>query len=63
LILAVAIRLYMKAARSPPRSEPAKSQAFRPMAGGRMVRSAALLERQMRPSPRKRVNEVQRFNM
>jgi hypothetical protein len=60
---AVAIGLYMKAARSPPRSEPANSQALRPMAGGRLDRSTALFERQMRPSVRKRLNEAQRFSM
>jgi len=35
--------VYMAAARSPPRSEPAKSQFLRPMAMPRSVRSAALL--------------------
>ena len=40
----------MSAARSPPRSEPANSQALRPRAMPRRARSAALLVRQMRPS-------------
>ena len=34
-----------------------------PVAGERMTRSAALWERQMRPSPRKRLKDAQRFNM
>lgn len=54
-ILAVTIKEYMKAARSPPRGDPAKSQAFRPRATLRSARSAALLVRLMRPSSRKRV--------
>jgi hypothetical protein len=44
----VTIRVYMKAARSPPRSEPAKSQDFRPRAMPRSARSAALFVRQIR---------------
>src|SRR3954469_18936982 len=54
LSLAVAIRVYITAARSPPRSEPANNQARRPKATPRNARSAALLLRQMRPSSRKR---------
>ena len=50
----------MAAARSPPRSEPANSQAFRPMAMPRRARSAALLDRSTRPSPRKRAKLCQR---
>src|SRR3546814_855985 len=57
---AVAIRLYMTAARWPPRSEPQNSQDFRPNAMPRRARSAALLERQTRPSSRNRVKAVQR---
>jgi hypothetical protein len=60
LSFAVTISPYSSAARSPPRSEPAKSQALRPRARPRNARSAALLVRQMRPSSRKRVNEAQR---
>jgi hypothetical protein len=52
LSFAEAIRPYMKAALSPPRSEPAKSQAFLPKAMPRRARSAALLVRQTRPSAR-----------
>ena len=63
LSLAVAISVYIAAARSPPRSEPAKSQFLRPMAMPRSARSAALLVKQMRPSLRKRVKAVQRFSM
>ena len=50
LIFAVTIREYMKAVRSPPRSEPAKSSALGPRAVPRKDRSAALLVRQARPS-------------
>jgi len=60
---AVAISVYIAAARSPPRSEPAKSQFLRPMAMPRSARSAALLVKQMRPSLRKRVKAAQRFSM
>lgn len=49
-IFAVTIRVYMTAARSPPRSEPAKSHDFRPNAIPLGARSAAGLVRQMRPS-------------
>src|SRR5690606_16295207 len=59
-ILAVTIREYMKAARSPPRGDPAKSHAFLPRAIPRRARSAALFVRQMRPSSRKRVKASQR---
>src|SRR5450631_2286877 len=62
-IFAVTIRLYMTAARSPPRSEPAKSHAFLPSAMPRRALSAALLLRQMRPSSRNRVNASQRLRM
>src|SRR3954447_17324138 len=58
-ILAVTIRLYMIAARSPPRSEPQNNHDFRPKAMPRTPRSAALFDRQMRPSSRKRVNALQ----
>src|SRR6516164_972203 len=44
----------MIAARSPPRSEPANNQDFRPRAIPRSSRSAALLLRQMRPSSSRR---------
>src|SRR5713226_7479235 len=57
------IRLYMNAARSPPRSEPANNHARRPRAIPRTARSAALLERQMRPSSRNRANAAQRLSM
>src|SRR5204862_3556861 len=62
-ILAVTIRLYMIAARSPPRSEPQNNHDFRPKAMPRTPRSAALFDRQMRPSSRKRVNALQRLSM
>ena len=48
--LAVVISVYMAAARSPPRSDPANSQAFLPSAKPRSARSAALFVRQIRPS-------------
>src|SRR5438045_882201 len=51
LSLAVSIRVNIAAARSPPRSEPANNQDLRPIAIPRSARSAALLVRQMRPSP------------
>src|SRR5215204_4943510 len=54
-ILAVTIRLYIRAARSPPRSEPQNNQDLRPKAMPRTPRSAALFDRQMRPSSRNRV--------
>lgn len=49
-------REYMKAARSPSHSAPAKRQNFRPWATPRSARSAALFARQIPPSSRKRVN-------
>src|SRR5215212_4347087 len=61
--LAVMMSEYIAAALSPPRSDPAKSHAFRPSATPRRLRSAALFERQMRPSSRKRVNVSQRRSM
>src|SRR6202040_2240272 len=48
--LAVTIRLYITAARWPPRSEPANNHDFLPRAIPRSARSAALFERQIRPS-------------
>ena len=42
-IFAVTIREYMKAVRSPPRWEPAKSQALRPRAVPRRERSAGVV--------------------
>src|SRR4051812_46765896 len=62
-ILAVTIRLYITAARSPPRSKPQNSHDFRPRAIPRRARSAALFDKQVRPSSRKRVNAVQRLSM
>jgi hypothetical protein len=47
LNLAVAISVYIAAARSPPRSEPTKSQFLRPMAMPRSARSAPLLVKQV----------------
>ena len=47
----------------PPRSEPAKSHDFLPRAMPRRPRSAALFDRQTRPSSRKRVKAGQRFSM
>lgn len=44
--LAVTIRVYIIAARSPPRSEPTNSHAFPPRATLRSSRSAALFVRQ-----------------
>lgn len=61
-ILAVTMRLYMAAARCPPRSDPRNSQDFRPRAIPLSPRSAALFDRQTRPSSRKRVKAAQRFN-
>src|SRR5690606_33988584 len=58
---AVPIREYMKAARCPPRSDPAKSQDFLPRATPRRDLSAALLVRQTRPSSRNRVKLDQWF--
>jgi hypothetical protein len=47
--LAVTIRLYVTAARWPPRSEPQNNHDFRPKAIPRTPRSAALFDKQMRP--------------
>lgn len=49
------IKLYVKAARRPPRSEPQNNLDFRSGAMPRKPLSAALFERQTRPSSRKRV--------
>src|SRR6056297_516270 len=59
-ILAVTMRVYMAAARSPPRPEPANSHGFRPGATPRRARSAALFVRQMRPSSGRAVKACQR---
>ncbi len=61
-ILAVTMRLYITAARCPPRSEPQNSHDRRPRAIPLRARSAALFERQTRPSSRNRVNAVQRLS-
>ena len=60
-ILAVAIRLYITAARCPPRSEPQNSHEPRPRAIRLSGRSAELLLIQIRPSSRNRVNAGRRF--
>jgi hypothetical protein len=60
LSLAVSISDRMPAARSPPLSEPANSQFLRPMAMGRIERSAALLSISMVPSSMKRPSAYQR---
>src|SRR5918994_3914788 len=52
--LAVMISVATRSVRSAPRSEPAKSHDRRPRAKPLRARSAALLERQIRPSWRKR---------
>lgn len=52
-----------QAALSPPRSEPANSQAFLPRATPRSVRSAAVLVRQVFPYARKPANPSQRRSM
>jgi hypothetical protein len=52
--LQVTMTLYMAAACCPLRSEPANSHDFRPKAIPRIARSAALFDRQIRPSSRKR---------
>jgi hypothetical protein len=62
-ILAVTIRLYMTAARWPRRSEPQNNHDCRPKAIPRTPRSAALFDKQIRPSSRKRVNMVHRLSM
>jgi len=63
LSVAVAIKVYIAAARSPPRSDLANSHARRPRATPRKARSAALFDKQMRPSSRKRVKAGQRLSM
>ena len=62
-ILAVTMRLYMAAARRPPRSDPQNNQDFRPSATPRSPRSAALVEMHTRPSSRNRVKACQRLSM
>jgi hypothetical protein len=62
-ILAVTMRLYMAAARGPPRSDPQNNQVFRPSAAQRSPRSAALLDMQTRPSSRNRVKAGQRLSI
>lgn len=59
-ILPVTIMEYMKAARSPPRCDPAKSQALWPRATPRRALSAALLVMQKQPSSRNREKASQR---
>jgi hypothetical protein len=59
----VTISEYVAAVRSPPRLEPANSQAFRPRATPRRARSAELLLKQIRPSFRKRVKRSRRLSM
>lgn len=59
-ILAVTMRVYVALARSPPRSEPAKSHDFLPKATPRRARSTALFVRQMRPSSRNAVKACHR---
>ena len=56
---AVSISVYITAARRPPSSEPQKVQLRLPTAMPRTARSAALFDKQMRPSSRKRVNAFQ----
>jgi len=46
----VSISVYMAAARCPPVSDPAKVQFRRPTAMGRIARSAALFDRELRRS-------------
>src|SRR6478736_8170642 len=62
-ILAVTMRLYIAAARSPPRSDPQNSQDFLPRAMPRRARSAALFDGHTRPSSRNRVKAVQRLRI
>ena len=50
--LGVPIRLYMAAARRPPRFDPRNSQDFRPRALPLSPHSASLLDRHRRPSSR-----------
>lgn len=61
-IFAVTMRLYIAAARRPPRSDPQNSQDFRPRAMPRKPRSAALLERHTRSSSRNSVKLAHRFS-
>src|SRR3546814_1877278 len=56
---AVAMSVYMNAARSPPRSEPANSHDFLPRAMPLSARSAALFVRQMRPRSEEHTSELQ----
>ncbi len=60
-IFVVTISEYIAANLSPPRSEPASSQAFLPSAMLRSARSAALFVWKMGPSPRNLLNASQRF--
>jgi hypothetical protein len=62
-VLALTMRLYIIAARCPPRSEPANNHAFLPRAIPLRARSAALLAKQIRPSCSNRVNAGQRLSM
>ena len=57
------VSVAMKAARSAPRSDPAKSHDFLPSAKPRNARSAALFVRQILPSSRNDVNPSQRLSM
>src|SRR5438477_408175 len=61
LSFAVTIRVYIAAARSPPRSEPANSHDRRPSAMPRSARSAAVSRGQMQPASRKRAKATQRL--
>ena len=63
LSFTVPTRVYITAARSPARSEPANSQDLRPRQILRSARSAASFVRQMRPSSRKRAKPTRRFSM
>jgi len=63
LSLAIPMSVYISAARSAPRSDPANNHDFLPSARPRRARSAALLLRQMRPSSRKRMKDGQRVSM
>src|SRR5580704_11394939 len=62
-ILAVTMRLYMAAARLPPRSDPQNNHDFLPRAMPRRARSAALFDRHTRPSSRNRVKAAQRLRI
>ena len=63
LSLAVPMSVYIAAARTPPRSEPQNSHDFLPRAIPRSALSAALFERQMRPSSRKRAKRSHRVSI